>query len=253
MIFYGIWIRQFVRRVKSRVASISQQFKLGFEQHMKKTFITLFVIVLAASSVAIAAEVSLGDILLAALPLFVAVKKGNLSEIKRLLDDGVDVNAPNEDGITVLMVAVLVGYNEVKLLLDNGANVNVTNKEDRTALILAAMGYSEVVKLLLDNGANVNHNDENGGTALMIAVGLGKNEVAKVLLDNGANVHDNYEGETVLIIAVSYGYVETTRVLLQYGANPDIKNNGGKSSWDFAKDKPEIYAILEEYRNRIFH
>ena len=124
---------------------------------MKNTLITLFtIILLAISSVALAAEFSLGDILLATFPLLVAVRDDKVSEIKRLLDEGADVNDEEKGGLTALILAAFKGRGEiVKLLLDNRAKVDHKNKHGFTALMMAAHEcHNEVAKLLLEYKAN---------------------------------------------------------------------------------------------------
>ncbi len=177
---------------------------------MKNIVITLFfVILLAAAPVAFAAECPLcyaieyDNILLAFLPLFVAAREGNLSEVKRLLDGGVNVNERDEKGVTALLGAAAKGQYEVaKFLLKKGANVDEKNEDGMTALMLvAAIGHSKVAKLLLDNDADVNAADNNGLTALMRAMMRGHAEVTKLLLDNGANRNaKNNNGLTALML-----------------------------------------------------
>ncbi len=147
---------------------------------MKNTIIALItIILLAVSSVAFAKECPICD----------AAFIGNLSEVKKLLNEGADVNATNNDN-------------------------------DWTALIGAALeGHSEITKVLLDNGANVNDKDEDGITALMRAA---------------------YKG-----------YSEVTKVLLKCGANPDITDDYGKNTWNYAKGKRIILAILEKHLNDV--
>ena len=68
--------------------------------------------------------------------------------------------------------AVCIGHKEaVDFLLQIGAvNINHPNDEGRTALMLACeTGNSDIVCSLLSSGANVNHQDNNRWTALMIA------------------------------------------------------------------------------------
>jgi len=60
-----------------------------------------------------------------------AVLSGNLAEVKRLLEEGSDVNAKGEYGMTPLMWAAGIGRIEmVKFLLSKGADVNARNTKD---------------------------------------------------------------------------------------------------------------------------
>ena len=73
-----------------------------------------------------------------------AVARADLKEISRLLDEGADVNARNEYGMTALILAsskcVSNGGNAevVMLLLSRGADTRAADKDGKTALTWAA-------------------------------------------------------------------------------------------------------------------
>ena len=72
---------------------------------------------------------------------------------------------------TSLMNAAVGGdVNAVKKLLNEGADVNVQGFNGWTALSEAAYGgHTKIVKLLIEKGADVNAKANNGVTALMWA------------------------------------------------------------------------------------
>ncbi len=71
-------------------------------------------------------------------------------------------------------------------------------------------------------------------------------------LDSRANVnHEKRDGWTALMLAARYNQNEVAKVLLECGANTDIKNNLGKTAWDYAKDEIIMLAILEKNFNEI--
>jgi len=70
--------------------------------------------------------------------LHVAVSTGEAAEIKRLLDEGVNVNVRNKDGQTPLHCAAEVGDVEcAEVLVAAGANINARDKCDYTPFFLA--------------------------------------------------------------------------------------------------------------------
>ena len=91
-------------------------------------------------------------------PLFDAVKKGDIEAVRKHLDAGADVNTKDEDGYTLLTVAVAYGSKEiVELLIFNGVDVNAKNDGGSTPLNIAtAQGHKEIVELLIFNGVDVN-------------------------------------------------------------------------------------------------
>ncbi|KAM3929128.1 ankyrin repeat and SAM domain-containing protein 6 [Leptodactylus fuscus] len=101
--------------------------------------------------------------------IFHAVKMGNLSLVKEIVDeDASQVNAVNADGASPLMIAAVTGKLElVQLLVDKNADIN---KQDSvhawTALMQATYhGNKETVIYLLNQGADVNLRAKNGYTA----------------------------------------------------------------------------------------
>ena len=116
-----------------------------------------------------------------------AARSGDAA-LKALLNQGVDINATDNDGETALMEAA-DGRNAevVRVLIANGANVNAADEDGETALMIAAdEGRAETVRLLLEAGANVNARDEDGETALDKAIDERKHKVAELLRAAGA-------------------------------------------------------------------
>ena len=68
-------------------------------------------------------------------PLRDAVKAGNIEAVKQHLDAGVDVNAKDDSGWTLLHSAAFGSYKEiVELLIGKGADVNAKTKNGCTSL-----------------------------------------------------------------------------------------------------------------------
>jgi ankyrin repeat protein len=83
-------------------------------------------------------------------PLDVAAVRGNLNEIRALLEGGADLNARAENGNTPLHEATGQGSVEaVKLLLEFGAKTDVRNEFGQTALDIASLRDREEIMVLL--------------------------------------------------------------------------------------------------------
>ncbi len=81
---------------------------------------------------------------------------GNIETVKKYLDDGKDVNAKDDTGMTPLHLAAMYGRKEIaELLIAKGADVNAKDDARWTPLHYAG-GSKEVAELLIAKGADVN-------------------------------------------------------------------------------------------------
>ena len=127
---------------------------------------------------------------------------------------------------------------DINNAINNGVNVNARDDNERTPLMLAAQGVSnlELISVLINAGADVSMRDENGATTLLFAAGGNPNpEVIKTIVKAGAdvNVIDN-NGYTPLMLAAFNNNPEVVTTLLELGADPTMKNADGKTAIEFA-------------------
>ena len=89
-------------------------------------------------------------------PLLMAVTKGDLALVNKLLKSGANPNVKNKLSTTPLLEAAFQSHGEiVKALIEAGADPNVAGPDGQTALMLLARGDNvAAAKLLLDKGAN---------------------------------------------------------------------------------------------------
>ncbi|PQE24693.1 WD-40 repeat-containing protein [Rutstroemia sp. NJR-2017a WRK4] len=82
-----------------------------------------------------------------------------------------------------LLLATRYGRKEVaRLLLNNGAEIEAPDENGQTALLLAArFGYDAIVRLLLKDNADVEAIDNTRNTALMLTVDEGHHKVVELL------------------------------------------------------------------------
>ena len=127
----------------------------------------------------------------------------------------------------------------VRALLDQGVEVNTLDEDKRTALMYASYeGYSDVIECLLSHGADPTLFDINGRTALMFAASGPFPGAVLMLLEKGAavNVQDKDEHYTALMYAAAEGQFENVKLLIEHGADPMIKDVDGDNALAFARN-----------------
>lgn len=102
--------------------------------------------------------------------LYKAADTGDTATAKKLIHEGVDVNAETGDGSYALNAAAVSNYHDlVRLLLSHKAAPNVQNSQGDMPLICATKyggGDATTVKLLLEAGTDMKIADNQGSTAL---------------------------------------------------------------------------------------
>lgn len=152
-----------------------------------------------------------------------AVMRGENAAVEKLVEQHVDVNAPQADGATALHWAVFRSDKAmVDLLLRAGAKPKVANRDGSTPLWLACInGDAPIIAALLNAGADANERLPLGRTPLMVASRTGNVEAIKVLLDHGADVNakENLRGTSALMWAADEGHAAAIQLLIQHGAD----------------------------------
>ena len=185
-----------------------------------------------------------------------AVKLADLRAIKRLIDEGADVNAENKYGYyTPLLAAASDGQVVIaKFLLSNGADVNQQNQIGRTSLHEAVRyGHVGMAELLLANGADVNARDYGKNTPLHKSLRRAPVTVIKLLLAKGADLKArDANGDMPLHRAIRIGNTKVVQLLLNQGAdaNAKLKDWGGRRPISFARNlggREDIIELLKQY------
>jgi ankyrin repeat protein len=161
------------------------------------------------------------------LRLVTAAKNGDRAAVTSLLQQKLDVNAPEADGTTALHWAVRSDdLDLVDRLIKAGANVKTANRYGVTPLYLAGVnGSAPMIEKLLKAGADANEVTTEGQTALMTAARTGNVPAAKVLLANGAKVDtkETWQGQTALLWAVAQKHPEMVKELIAHGADVNVR------------------------------
>lgn len=141
--------------------------------------------------------------------------------IERLLDEGCDVNAKNDNGCTPL-------------------HSYLSNKK----------GKESIVRLLLSRGADVNIPDNDGDTVLnCLALNPEASEsILELLLGNKADAGlADHEGLTPLHKLARSGLAAHVRILLKAGADPSVKDKHNRQAIQYAAKTNEatVRALLD--------
>jgi uncharacterized protein len=195
----------------------------------------IYAIATLLSSVSLLADTGAGA------PLADAAEQMDRARIRTLLNQHVDVNTPQIDGMTALHWAVYQDDLETAdLLVRAGANVKVANRYGVTPLSLACTnGNAALVERLLTAGADPNTTLPGGETALMTAARAGTLDSVKALLSRGARVDskDDRRGQTALMWAAAEGHADIAEALINAGADFRIRLSSGFT--------PLLFAVRE--------
>jgi ankyrin repeat protein len=169
-------------------------------------------------------------------PAFAAARAGDRMAVEQALDDGLDIDATDAEGMTLLMLAATKGHADLAIaLIGRGADVSATCEDQNNfdAMMMACgSGHVEVASLLLDHGGvdiNARHAiDSSQGpignqTALSLAANRDHPDVCQLLIERGADMEIVADaGYTALMWALVNGASEeAAEILLDAGANPD--------------------------------
>lgn len=187
-------------------------------------------VLLFLSVISAGATQSLSDI---GTPLMRAADTGRIDEVRRLLQNGADVNEKVAGGLNALMMASRRGHVAVvKVLLEAGADPNsfggmhalgffspltfAIDRENKDKL--------ETIDTLIAGGARLNPPASFDESPLDTAIHENDIELVRALLKRGSDVNwENKFGSTPLASAVTTGErnVNIVRLLLNAGADPN--------------------------------
>lgn len=145
--------------------------------------------------------------------LHYAAYTNNPHAIKELIKAGANVNTPDKECVTPLMIAAgCMVSDSIAALCENGADVNARCMNNKTALLYIGReglksSFSEVVQVvetLIAYGANINDQDELGQTLIFYADDFNETEMLPFLVSKGADPrHVDKYSNTMLHICLA--------------------------------------------------
>lgn len=189
-------------------------------------------------------------------PLYAAAESGDLSEVRRLVEAGSNMESLNfyppdtpavirwipgswfTAGYRPLHAAAEKGHADVvKYLLINGADANPRSKQAETPLWVAARSHDDatVAEILAEHRAEVDAVDVQGVSPLIVAAETGHPAMVRFLLSKGALVERrSHDGRTALHHAAENGHEDVVEALLESEASPNQAMNDGRTALQVA-------------------
>ena len=166
--------------------------------------------------------------------LMAAIRSGDVETVKRLVQQGADVNSVNPFGDTPLATAINAGSAEIlQILTDAGANVRGTDGAGNSFIHLALrQDNADLVRVLTSAGADPNEKDAIGNPAIQVAIVKNQPEIVRFLVNGGADVNGtNSIGNPVIHEAIGLGAdPEILRILVEGGADVNAIEKPGRFS-----------------------
>jgi ankyrin repeat protein len=207
-----------------------------------------------------------------------AVRRGDLTEVKKYLDLGFSQEIVDNAGRNLLLQSAVYGHMHlveffigkraniakvdhdgntilhilaeskspkapalIQLALRNGAYIGAKNYSNQTAAAKAIVkGNSATFKAFIDSGYDKNSTEENM-PVVMYAYLKGRQPIAKILIEAGADINrQDSAGDTLMHLAASANDTGTIKSLLDAKAKINIKNTLGKTPLMLALEKNRI-------------
>jgi len=185
----------------------------------------------------------------------VAAKNGQQESVAALIGEGVEVNARNGAGASVLHYAAYAGHQKLaEWLLKQGADVNLADVDGYRPLHVAVLHRrSDLVRLLADKGADLEARKDDGNTCLMDASHFGDRDIVAVLLEKGASINARSESTGRTALHHALGQDAVLRLLIERGADLNAEDGSGLTPLSLAvrRGLSDAADVLRQHGARV--
>lgn len=154
---------------------------------------------------------------------FDAVLNSDISKLKELIKNGVDINLTDFDGNTGLLIACQYNkYELAKFFLDNGIKRNHFNNRDRTSIMETIMNEAseedrlQLIKLLLKNREELKSKFNSISEPFFFAISSKSFEIADFLLSKGLDVNNLIANDEFAITYLYYAITQSDTLMFDY-------------------------------------
>lgn len=191
-----------------------------------------------------------------------ALQNAETALIKLFLDKA-DINLRDDLGNSPIHLALKKNQDIFNLLLEKNADVNIPGRvdsktNDQTVLYIAiARSDEDLVRQLLNRGANPNIADSVGSLPIVEAVvdSDANENIIKMMIEKRVEINkkEKESGATALIFLAQNKAISSdlrkkiAKLLIDAGADKSIKEDEGKTAYDWAKEKnnSELLELLK--------
>lgn len=152
-------------------------------------------------------------------PLHETARAGRVIAAKLLLENGAMLEKPNNEGQSVLFVALVNGRTQLAKMLIDQFQAKFDATESLFDIARNNVNDRDVVRFLVRRGAQPNSHDNDGLSPLLISVSNQQRLLSRHLIDNGSDVNfASASGQLPLDVANEVGNQDLVNLLLRNGA-----------------------------------
>lgn len=164
--------------------------------------------------------------------LAIACMRGDCQAVRALLDEGQDINAHDQHGLTALDYAVVSGQFAAGEILSAAGAVWTRSQDDLATMLIPVVksGLPNLLRYALSAGADITVTDSDGRMPLHHAVLSARNQFVPCLASAQTVAHADALGNTPLHLATMVSNPIALKALLDRHAPLNARNRAGSTA-----------------------